>query len=316
MLEGAPTWLEQAIGETVRWWALFNKPVTATEIWRALVRPKVRGGKGLERVSLWQIREALETSRWLGQHLKSKWGYWFMAGESSEIVDEYLRRHREAQLKWKITRRVGKYLQYVPLVRGLFGSGSLAVMNTRPTSDLDVLVVARGGRIWTTRLLLLIVAQLTGRRRRYLDREAPDCLCLNHYIADTQLAVPAEIHNLYTAMLYVHLVPLGGVADKEEFVQANAWLTQWLVVPAWPAATHVYTLKKKVAWENIKQAVEGWLEEPLGRGLEKWTEGWQRRAIRKHTRPGQAGRIALSATELAFHPASKVETLLRKYGRS
>lgn len=308
------TSLERALFDTVRYWALFERPVTAVGIWRSVViyqpHSPVRW-QGLRVPSLQHVQDLLAESQWLKERLNTQHGYYFLRGQE-HIVPAFLTRHRLAQLKWRITRRVVRSLAYVPFVRGIFGSGSLAVMNTRPASDLDLFIVVKKGRIWTARLFLLLVAQLTGRRRHYWDREAPDRVCLNHYATEDSI-LPPVIHNLYTAMLYTHFVPLLGQTVAKRFVAGNYWVKKFVMYPEMPQLQHAYAIPRRR--RLLKRFLEAWLSEPVGETLETWAEKVQRGVIARHTQPDQKGRIALSDDELAFHPDSKVDALLAAYAQ-
>src|SRR3989344_6398789 len=67
-----------------------------------------------------------------------------------------LRKEREriAKRKWRIARRVAWWMRFLPFVRVVFASGSLSMNNTDELSDLDVVIVAKHGYIWTTRFLV------------------------------------------------------------------------------------------------------------------------------------------------------------------
>ncbi|MEK7556735.1 MAG: hypothetical protein AAB538_02045, partial [Patescibacteria group bacterium] len=303
--------------------ALFDMPVTAVQIWRALVldRDPPAGGdsrlrwQGQHLPKLSEVRRLLGTSAWLQQRLGTAWGYFFLRGKE-ESVRRRLNRHVIAQHKWRLTRKLAKYLALVPCVRMIAGSGSLALSNTRPSSDLDMFVIVRGGRIWTTRLLLLLVAQLLGRRRKYWDRQAPDRLCFNHFITDTELTMPAAVRNLYTAVAYSHLVPLFGVRMWSRFEAANgAWIRNFLMYPDTPPLLPKQGVALPFWVRELKNFFEEMLLEPLGEFLERSAEKRQRRAIREHTQPGRSGRVAISPTELAFHPDSRVPDILSQFAQ-
>jgi predicted nucleotidyltransferase len=311
-----PETLEQAIWATIRYWGLFDKPVTAVEIARALVmeeEPGERRWRGQHVYSLAEVQGVLQQSAWLKTKIATQWGYYFRKGEVG-IVGRYLQRYQLAQLNWKITHRVGSVLVHVPLVKGIFVTGSLAIMNTNEESDLDLLVVAAPGRIWLTRLLLLLVTQLTGRRRTHWETKAPDKICLNHYVTEESLSVAPSIRSLYTAMLYTHLIPLYGWEAYQSFQAANAtWLKRFVMYPE-PVPLEPVQYVRPWRWlKPVKRSLERILQEPLFDGLERWAESIQRRVVLKHTVPGQAGRIALSQQELAFHPDSKAAALLNLY---
>lgn len=313
MLESRPSGLEQALYDTIRYWGLFDRPVTAVELWRCLImesEPNTARWHGQHVPALVEVETALRESPWLKTKISNRWGYYFQRGKEG-VVEPYLKRFRQAQLKWKITRRVGRVLQYVPFVRGIFVTGSLAIMNTNEESDLDLLMITHPKRIWITRLLLLLVTQLTGRRRTHWDRKAPDKICLNHYVTENSLAIARPIRTLYTAMLYTHLVPLTGLELYTEFQQVNSgWLKRFVMYPEAPVIPLAQYLRPGRVFKLLQRGLEIIFQEPLFDSLESLAEKLQRRVVQQHTVPGQAGRIALSNHELAFHPDSKEASIL------
>lgn len=301
-----PNSLEQSIWNTVRYFDLFDMPVTATQIWRCLVRPAPAA-------TLRDISRELAVSGWLRGKIGQRWGYYYLAGKELS-VRRRLNRHVLAQHKWQIVRRTVCWLAYVPFVNMIAGSGSLALDNTRPESDLDIFLVVTSERIWLARLMAIVVAQLTGRRRKYWDQLAPDKICLNHYLADQSLLIPAAIHNLFTAVAYTCLVPLYGPAVFERFKKLNTvWIGNYLTYPSGPTLSHRYTFSLNPIGQAIKQLVENWLGEPAMDWLERGAQTWQERLIYRHTDPTRGGRVAISATELAFHPDSKVDGILQQF---
>lgn len=304
--------LQRFVYQTVRYHDLFKLPVTAVQIWRALiVQPSAVGVE--QRVPrLLEIAACLTVLVNQGD-LGTSQGYYFLLGRA-ELLAERQRRFWLTQDKWKKTRRVIRVLALVPFVRLLAMSGSLAMGNTKAESDLDIFVVTKPGHIWTTRLLLLLSTQLLGVRRKYWDRQAPNKVCLNHYITSDALVITPAIQNLYTAMLYQHLIPLTGLAVGEEFKRANRdWIKRQLMFSEGLALPSV--LAVRVGWlgHRVRQLIEQLLSEPIFSSLESWAERWQRRSIAKHTKPNQPGRVALSATELAFHPYTKVPLILSQF---
>lgn len=312
------TSFEQSLYNAIRYFSLFDMPVTAVQIWRSLVwethDTRLRW-HGQHLPSLAEVQRALNASPWLSERIKTQWGYFYVYGKEKS-VRRRLKRHIIAQHKWRLTQRLARWLALVPFVSLLAGSGSLALSNTRPTSDLDMFVVARRGRIWTARLFLLAAAQLLGRRRKHWDEQAPDRLCFNHFISDESLTMPAAVRNLYTAVAYTRLVPLFGEQVFKKFVRANAaWMKTYLMY----SDALSLAAKQAVAIPSpllfFKRLIESVLLEPMGDVLEAWAEKIQRRAIAKHREPGRTGRIAISHQELAFHPDSRVPDILRQFAQ-
>ncbi len=309
--------LEKAIVDTVRYFDLFDMPLTATQLWRCLiVDPHGKSGLrwgGHRRYGLREIQDAVRGSEYLQTHVGRKDGFYFLPGRE-ELVAERLTRHMISQDKWHIMGRLSRFLAAVPFVQALAASGSFALDHTKQSSDLDVFVVAKAGRIWTARLLLLLATELMGRRRKYWNVQAPDKVCLNHYVSDDRLAVPPAAINLYTAVQYTLHTPMYGVHTLHRFRHANdGWMHRYVMAADLPHVHHRYTAKPSALLLFFKRMIEGVLLEPMGNAVERLAETWQRAVIKRHQTSVHGGRIAVSDQELAFHPDSKVPALLQTY---
>ncbi len=313
--------LEHAILHTIQYFSVLSMPLTATQIWQLLVVQGVPSGLRItsegthHEYHLEEIHTVLKESEFLRKHIETKWGYYFLIGQEG-TVRERLTRHSLAQQKWKIAKRAARWLAAMPFVSGLAGSGSLAIDNTKPSSDLDIFVIVHPKRIWTVRLGLLLISELLGRRRRYWHVKAPDQLCLNHYISQAAMQISPDIQSLYTAALYSQLVPLWNKDQVRRFQLVNeSWMKQYVLTPPPIEGSHLYTIILSSFSRRIKYFFEQFLLEPLGVGtlVEKTAEVLQRRVVARHRKVGTSGRVVLSDQELAFHPGSKASDILHVY---
>ena len=92
-------------------------------------------------------------------------------------------------------------------------SGSIAHLNLEGNGDLDLFIVTSGRRVWSTTVLIVILAKLLRRRRS---------LCANFVIADSKLELRQD--DLFTASQIVHLKPLVGRDVFLQFVAANPFV--------------------------------------------------------------------------------------------
>src|SRR5690242_13698159 len=104
--------LEEEIVDTIRYGALFQMPLTATQLWRCLVGKAANG--------VWRLSDVRRSLADLVQHgeLETQDGYWFLPGKA-EWVRERLTRQALAQQKWKIMRPIARWLAVAPFVRAL-----------------------------------------------------------------------------------------------------------------------------------------------------------------------------------------------------
>lgn len=324
--------LEQSVYDALRYFAIYHKPLTAVQIWRSLIVDKE--GKGLRWhghhvPALRDIEQALEGD-FLRARAWQKFGYYGLKSElragpfdklrmkkvlgKQEYVRAYLMRHATAQLKWKRLRRVVKWLTWIPFVKMLGGSGSLALFSAKESSDLDLFVIVKKGRIWTARLFLLAVTHVLGKRRKHWDRTAPNKVCLNHYVTDESLIMKPEIHNAYTAVLWHHVIPFTGIRTYREWMELNGtWIKKWLMFPEVTVRPSRLYVRMGGGQRMVKKWMESFLRELPGDWLEKWAERVQRKFIAQHTIPQRSGRVVVSNEELAFHPDTKVPAILSQF---
>jgi Predicted nucleotidyltransferases len=151
-----------------------------------------------------------------------------------------------------MARRYANYVSRVPGVRALYITGSLAVNNTKPNDDIDLMVITEPGRLWTTRLLLTLYTELLGIRRRApaksktkwgrpVQQDHTNKLCLNLYLTPDSYLLSPNQQSLYTAYELIQALPLYDPHNtRDELLTANAWLTTYL-----PNATREGTVPQR-----------------------------------------------------------------------
>lgn len=249
-------------------------------------------------------------------------GFYFLKGRKN-LIRERREKNEIARNKWKKALKAVSWLRIIPYIRLVFGSGSLALSNTGEESDLDVLIVAKHGRIWTSRLLIVLLLSLLGVRRTRYDKIASDKVCLNHFITDRSLYIPRK--SIYTAQLYARLVPIlaGNKKLLDDFCEANKWVGEW--VRGWPETIKLKNQNSKVKTIIQKSKVlsffkkfgEKVLDTKLGDWLEKILRKYQLRRINSfHLTHKPGGRVKADDESLEFHPDSPELKIINKYNKT
>lgn len=310
--------LEHSILRTIVYYDCLNFPLTSFEVYKYLTKNPEE--KEPEKIDYGQVCSVLFSSNALKQFIEQKNGFYFL-NSRSDLAEQRIGREKISSKKWKKIRRAAVLLQAVPFLRLIFVSGSLAQNTCHSESDLDLLIVARSGRIWTTRFLTAILTHVLGLRRH--GEKIKDRVCLNHYITDKSLQIPPAGRSLYTAQIYNQLVLL---FEKEpnlfpRFKEENGWIKDYFVqYPVHP--TH----KQSVCEANLRrikemrvlfflaQAAEFVLKGYLGDRLEAFLGRVQGSKIQKNpmTHQSSAG-IFVSGDRLRFHPESPESAVLDKY---
>lgn len=326
--------LASAALATLAYHDLLDLPLTSVQVWRYLLRPK-----GAElKTEHWEpvtvtLRDVEGVLGILVAHarLQTRWGFYVLPGRD-HLVDLWIEKHARSQAKWKRLRRIAWWLQAVPFLRGVAGTGSLAFDNAKPESDLDVLIIAAERRVWTVRFLLTILLDAFRLRRRPRG-PTKDRVCLNHYLAADALTFP--FRSLYTALEYARMVTLLGEETCLAFRGANrTWMIAYLVQVFPDTLRHGQTARESSVLHGVQRMGEALLRGRLGDRLEALLARFQRariasvavgssvsaRSSRDGRPDGRAdvttsprGRVVATDTQAEFHPHSREAPLLAAF---
>lgn len=305
-----PIGLAPALLATLAYHDLMELPLTAVASWRYLMAPRGSGqevGGRRSAPTLRDVEAALGALVATGR-IETRNGFYFLPGRG-RLFETWIERHARSQEKWKRLRRIVFWLQWIPFLRGVAGTGSLAFDTARASSDLDALVIAAPGRVWTVRFFLTVLLDLFRLRRRPRG-PTRDRVCLNHYLSEDALAFPYR--SLYTALEYARLVPLLGQDVCRAFRAANrSWMEEHLVRVFPDTLPHLKTVRTSRALRVAQRAGEGVLGGRVGDLLERLLARAQRARIAQGA--GAPGRVVATDARAEFHPHSREAPLLRAF---
>ena len=185
-----------------------------------------------------------ELDRWLIAKSKQqqkkiikKNGYYCLEGRE-EIVGWRKKREKYSDEKMIITERVSQWLGKIPTVWAVCVTGSLAMKNCDENDDIDLMIITEPGRLWTTRLLCILLTEILGVRRRKGDKEVKNKICLNIFLDGGDLLIKNQ--NLFTAHEVCQakcLYEKNGA--YESFFEENRWVRDFL--PKFPPSSLDFT---------------------------------------------------------------------------
>ena len=337
------TQLEKQIIATVVYYDILNYPLTSFEIFLYLIKDiKSKESKYL----LSNITEVLDDSEFLKNHLGQNLGFYFLKyrrgfhGSDSpvkprlqysahevpqpsrtmepslDIVQERLDRKKIWDEKWKKSKKIFWIMQIIPFTKLVMGSGSFSLGNTRKDSDVDLMIVAKWGRIWTVRTFFTLLTSLL-RVRRYKNR-TEDMICLNHYITDKSLRIPFE--SLYTAQLYYHILSIYDSKEDRKmfrkFQEENQWMKKYLENYEFLQLEGLRSMKRNKILSFISKAFEFVLSGRIGDYFEKTMSKIQSNRIKKDPlNLKKGGRITISDDQLEFHPDSHESHIIPRFNQ-
>lgn len=270
--------LRQRIIETVAFFDLFDYPLTLVELQRFLWKYKID--------TLGQLMNQVEhmadtTTKPVAPLLEYVNGLISLAEPNTSVTNrtsrgEYLRslraeRYLESERKYRLRLRYIRWISYLPGVRAIFVVNSLANQNVQRASDIDLLIITRRGKIWSTRFFTTALAKLLGIRPQPERRQ--DSLCLSFYIDESALNMRALTQNgqydMFEAYWLRQMMPIyDPYTLRDQIAQANQWINDVLpngqVQQPHPDRSISYGI-----WHGCIKTLLGWLMiEPLWRWVQ------------------------------------------------
>ncbi len=121
-------------------------------------------------------------------------------------------------------RIAGYLLQLAPFIRMIGLNGSLARAQAKIYSDIDFIIIAKPGRIWTCRIFCLILMMVSGMKR-YPNKIAGR-VCLNLYQTEDKLELTTK--NSYLAKSHSFTQLFWQEKNQfENFVITNSWIEKF-----------------------------------------------------------------------------------------
>jgi len=186
--------LPKNILNTIIYYDILNFPLTSFEVWEYLL---AENG-----CTLGEIVEALENEE-LKNHIEEFRGFYFRKGRK-DLVARRIQNDKNSIVKFEIAEKAARWLRFVPFVRMVALTGTLAMKNCEKNSDIDFFVVLEKGRIFTGRLLVTLIVHLLGKRR--YGKKIKNRICLNYFITDESLEIQRQ--DLFATNEYSFIYPI------------------------------------------------------------------------------------------------------------
>ncbi|MEM7321487.1 MAG: hypothetical protein AAF531_00255 [Actinomycetota bacterium] len=239
--------LEDAVVATVAYSDVFDMPIGMGDLHRFLI------GRAATPEELTAAADALVAAGRLGRDD----GLLFLPGRD-EVLAVHADRVARAATMWPKAVRWGVRIGRLPNVVAVAVTGGLAVDSVAPHDDADYFIITRPGRLWLTRLLVLVLVRLAERD----DIE----LCPNYIVSESALVM--DERTIYVARELAQMVPVTGVDRCREVRTRNRWMFDQL-----PNATVDGDLSRVVDIGRsgfVKRAAEAVLALPMFGPLERW----------------------------------------------
>lgn len=303
--------LSKNILSTIVYYDCLDYPMTAFEVWKYLLTipnfqfPITNENENSRKHSLLEIIEELEKDD-LKKFTEEYRGFYFLKGQSG-LVERRLENNKISEEKLKIIRKVVWFLRFVPFMRMAAITGRVAMKNAEKSSDLDLLIVLKHGRIFTGRILTTFLVHILGKRR--YGKKIKDRICLNYFITTKSLEISNQ--DLFSSSEYFFARPVFGFKVFRKFQIKNSWIKNYR--PNYSVSDLAETCLVKDGFFSKKIRKVG--EKICGfKFLENILKKWQMKRIAKDPRTHQAGSMVEAGDEaLIFLPEPQGPEVFEKF---
>lgn len=198
------TTLNGYVIRTLLYYDIFNYPLKGSEVFRFL---------GVNSVTEKDVVHSLDTLA--DQQYVFRFGEYYSVQPLESNVKRRLKGNSEAERYLKIAKKKARLIARFPFVRAVMASGSLSKGYMDETSDLDFFIVTKPGRLWVTRMLLVMY-------KRIFLFNSHKYFCVNYFVDHDHLEI--EEKNIFTATELATLIPLYGKEYYEDLQRSNPWL--------------------------------------------------------------------------------------------
>ncbi len=273
--------------KTLLYFDIFNYPLKKDEIWEFL-EVKLKKNIFLKDLDKYKIA--------------SYKSFYYLKDKAS--VNQRLLRQKINEQKLKIAFKIIHKLSFIPSVKFIGISGSLAMGNSKKDDDIDLFVVTAANLVWFTRIICVLILIYFGVYRNSKDQKVSNKICLNYLISENALGFKKSSHNLYLAHEIGQMLPVLNVDNTyEKFINKNKWI--YIFLPNISHRINNYEIRYKkntgVLWEKVIQIL-------LIIKIEKLLQ-----LIQWQYMKGKITRETVSDNVLAFHPVDYKIKILEKY---
>lgn len=237
--------------------------------------------------------------------IKKSWGQ-LLKGQKSNMTKALINK------RLKITQFIGRALVLLPFIRCIVLNGSLASGNHKDSSDIDLLIVSKDGRIFTARFFVNLIGTILFIKRSKSDiRGHAGKFCFNYFLTESYLNInfPKDREKYCADNYSKSQFVAGDIGLFKKFIQTNQALFKKydckFQIPDLKFAVPAGEIPTKSQKKNDRFMIL----QKLGNWFEKWVKKYQIKKIesdpRTHKYPEA---IFYNDKELRFHPPKEMES--------
>lgn len=240
--------IRKEIIKTLSYSDIFDYPLTGDQIFQFL---------GIE-VKSKQFLAVLKT---IPHKITNNTIYYFLP-KKEKLVAKRLQKEVWSKKRLFEVKKSVSFLGFIPTIRFIGISGSLALKNADLQSDSDLFFICASHTVWLTRLIVYLCLGMLGLRRQR-GKKKSKALCANMFLDEKDLGFSKAKQNLYVAHEILQVLP---VVDRNNFyaklLSTNMWVKKYFPNNNFPKmqrnSTSFSILTLLIPLEYVVRGVQLW----------------------------------------------------------
>ncbi len=207
--------ISRSVINTLTYAGFYNSSLTSKEIYLRLISSKPIHQSEVEKI----IEELKQRGK-----LKTKNGKYSLAQISDRENSDFRQKLNKAKKDLMVLKKI-PWLKFIGI------SGSVASHSSKKEDDIDVVLIASHHRLWLTRLLVMFLMRISGKKiRRYASSFYKDYYCFNLLLSEPDLRLPLEKRNLFNAyqLYFIDSILDKNNLKKKLYLQNKYWVKKYL----------------------------------------------------------------------------------------
>jgi len=205
----------QSVINTLTYAGFYNSSLTSKEIYLRLISSKP--------ISLSQVERSIGELKQRGK-LKTKNGRYSVAQISDRTNSDFKQKLNKAKKDLRVLKKI-PWLKFIGI------SGSVASHSSKKDDDIDVVLITSHHRLWLTRLLVMVLMRISGKKiRRYGSSFYKDYYCFNLLLSEPDLKLPPKKRNLFNAyqLYFIESILDNNNLKEKLYLQNKFWVKKYL----------------------------------------------------------------------------------------
>lgn len=213
--------VERSILQTIVYFDIFNFPLNLVEVYKNLY---LLGNV----ITFNTFLSIINNSEKLKDITSEKEGFYFLRNRE-KIIEDRKEKYILSYKKYKLALKFINKLSFFSCFKCIGVCNNLSLDNSNEDSDIDLFIISKENRLWTSRFIAISIAKILNLRPK--NNHNKNKICLSFYIDERKLNIErvSKNNNIHFIYWLSQFVPIYDNNIFNNFVKENNWIKKYLI---------------------------------------------------------------------------------------